>query len=248
MESMSQDEMKLKTGLYLVATPIGNLGDITLRARDVLHQCDRILAEDTRRTLRLLSALGISKPLISLHGHNEEGRFKKVLSCLENGEALALVTDAGMPTISDPGNYLVTEVVRHDFHVEALPGPSAVTTALAVSGFACDRFIFEGFLPRKPGKAKKVIKSWLDDRRTVVVYESPHRIAKTLVALLGILGPRSVVLCRELTKTYEEIIRSNLADLTPLAAKREWKGEITLVIEGAQKSKKTGSEKADFMG
>ena len=227
----------LTPGLYLVPTPIGNLADLTDRARQILSQSNRILAEDTRRTQKLLQYIGIKKSLISCHEYNEKRRIQSVILAIKNGEALSLVSDSGMPTLSDPGFPLVRSLIAEGIHVEALPGASVVPTALAVSGLPTDRFIFEGFFPRAKGKAKKLAESWKEEKRTIIFFESPYRIAKTLNLLFEILSNRKLVICRELTKLHEEIIRSDLETLSKESKNRQWKGEITVVLEGCGKKK-----------
>jgi len=221
-------------GLFVVGTPIGNLGDFSDRAKEILNRADVVLAEDTRKTGRFLADIGIKKPMISCPDFNEDKRIADVLSHLQRGHLVCLVSDAGMPTISDPGFRIVRAVVAQGFRVSGIPGPSAVLLALAISGLPTDRFIFDGFFPRKPGKAKSVALSYLQETRTILFFESPHRIAKTLAILCEILGDnRQVVIARELTKTYEEVIRGPIAKVIASTQDRQWLGEITVVLAGA---------------
>jgi len=221
--------------LYLVATPIGNLEDITLRALRILKDVDLIAAEDTRKTMRLLNAYGIKTRLTSYHQHTKRGKAAGILARLQDGD-VALVTEAGMPGISDPGCELVKAAVERDIPVVAIPGPSAVTTALAVSGMSGDRFVFLGFLPRKKGDRCRLLQSIADGSLTIVAYESPHRICKALVDILDVLGDRRIAIGRELTKLHEEVFRGTIKEAVDhFTAPR---GEFTLVIEGRQEKPK----------
>ena len=222
--------------LDVIATPIGNIGDLSPRARECLAIATLVLAEDTRRTSTLLAACGISRPLLSLHDHNEAGRVEALLERLARGEVLALVSDAGTPLLSDPGFILVRAVAAAGFEVHSIAGPSAVTAALAVAGLPTDRFVFEGFLPARPGERSAALARLAQEPRTLVLFEAPHRIAATLQQLSDAFGAgRSAVIARELTKVHESIYRGTLAELAALAhtdADVE-RGEITLVIAGA---------------
>ena len=237
MDSASAPEVrdgdeKIAPGrLYLVGTPIGNLEDITFRAIRILKSADIIAAEDTRHTGKLLQHFQITTPQISYHDHNTQQRIPQLLERLQNGEAIALVTDAGMPGISDPGYELVCACVEHQITVVPIPGPSAVVAAVAASGLPCDRFVFEGFLPVK-GKVRKArIDALKTEPRTSVLYESPHRIVKTLTDLAEALGPdRAVTLARELTKRYEEFWRGTLGEAIEHYATTVPKGEFTVAI------------------
>lgn len=221
-------------GLMIVGTPIGNLGDFSARAKEILSQADVVVAEDTRKTGRLLADLGIKKPMLSCPDFNEDRRIADVLKMLGDGRLVCLVSDAGMPTISDPGFRIVRAVVAAGYSVRGVPGPSAVLLALAISGLPTDRFIFDGFFPRKPGKAKTAVEGYRTETRTILFFESPHRIAKTLAILLeGLGGERQVVIARELTKTYEEVIRGSLSQVIASTKTRQWLGEITVVLAGA---------------
>lgn len=220
--------------LVLVATPIGNLGDLSPRAVEALRGADVIACEDTRHTRKLLTASAISSRLISVHEHNERAQTPYVLELLEAGQTVALVSDAGTPAISDPGARLVAAAVEAGHNVTIVPGPSAVISALAVSGLPTDRFVFEGFLPRKGAERKARLASIAAEERTVVVYESPNRVGATLADLAAVCGPaRRVAVVRELTKLYEEIWRGPLAEAALHLGAAEARGEHVLVIEGA---------------
>ena len=219
--------------LTLIPTPIGNLDDITLRAIEELKACDKILAEDTRHTSRLLKHLGIETKMIPYHQHNEHRSLTNILNHLKSGEKLALVTDAGTPGISDPGFLLVRECIREGIDVKSLPGATAFIPALVNSGLPCDRFVFEGFLPHKKGRKKRM--EFLEsETRTMVFYESPHRILKTLKELGEFFGnDRQASISRELTKIHEENLRGSLLEISEILEKRGGvKGEIVLVVAG----------------
>jgi len=217
--------------LYLVATPIGNLEDITHRAVRVLHEADLIACEDTRQTRKLLDHYGISRPTISYHEHNEAGRAAELASRLAAGARIALVSDAGMPLVSDPGYRLVRAAIEMGVRVEPLPGPSAALAAVAASGLPTDAFYFGGFLPSKPGQRAKVLEALADQHATLIFYEAPHRLLEALETIERVLGPRPVVVARELTKIHEEFLRGRVGDvLAQLAARDAIKGEITLLI------------------
>ena len=218
--------------LFLVGTPIGNLGDMTERAKETLAGVDVVAAEDTRRTGRLLSRFGIKRPLVSLFEGNEARRTSELLTGLREGKDVALVTDAGMPLISDPGYRLVRACVVEGIEVRVVPGPSAVTAALAVSGLPSDRFVFEGFLPRKAGDRRERLRSLADERRTIVVFESPVRLERLLRDVLEEVGDRRVAVARELTKLHEEVVRGRASEVLARIAEAEPKGEVVVVIEG----------------
>ncbi|MBI2835368.1 MAG: 16S rRNA (cytidine(1402)-2'-O)-methyltransferase [Acidobacteria bacterium] len=219
--------------LSIVATPIGNLEDITLRALRVLREADVIAAEDTRRTIKLLNHYGIAKPLLSLHDHNERTRSPWLLERLARGERVALVSDAGTPTVSDPGVRLIAEAGRRGIKVEAVPGASAVLAALASSGLPADRFVFAGFPPR----GSKDLTDWLEELKpesaTVVFFEAPHRIKRTLARAAEIWGEREVSVGRELTKAFEELVKGPISDV--LKHLGEPRGEYTVVVGGASR-------------
>ena len=225
------------TGLLLLAgTPIGDPQDAPPRLAGVLTTADVVAAEDTRRLARLTAALGIAPAgrVVSYHEHNEVRRTPELLAELLAGATVVVVTDAGMPSVSDPGFRLVQAAVEAGVRVSAVPGPSAVLTALAVSGLPVDRFCFEGFLPRKAGERARALTGLADERRTMVFFEAPHRLAATLDALAQAFGAeRPVAVCRELTKTYEEVVRGTAAEVLAWARADEVRGEVTLVVQGA---------------
>lgn len=219
--------------LYLVATPIGNLEDITLRALRTLKECDVVAAEDTRRTGQLLKHFGISKPLLSYFQFNEAKRSEEILQRLKLGAKVALVTDAGSPGISDPGERVVKAAVAAGFRVEAVPGPSAVIAGLTASGLPTDEFHFIGFLAHKSGQRRKKLEALKTFAGTLVLYESPYRIEKLLGELSEVFPERMVVLGRELTKRFEEFLRGRPAELLRAARDRKLKGEFVVMVEGA---------------
>jgi 16S rRNA (cytidine1402-2'-O)-methyltransferase len=217
--------------LYLVATPIGNLEDITYRAVRVLREADLIACEDTRHTRTLMDHYDIQKPTISYHEHNEMERAPELAARLAAGTVIALVSDAGMPLVSDPGYRLVRAAIEMGVPVQAVPGPSAALTALAASGLPTDSFRFGGFLPSKPGQRAKVLEALAEEHATVIFYEAPHRILEALEAIELSLGPRPVVVARELTKIHEEFLRGTAAEVrAALVARDAVRGEITLLI------------------
>lgn len=223
--------------LVLVATPIGNLGDLSPRARDALGSADVVCCEDTRRTRTLLSASGLAsnpRRLVSLHGHNEAARIPGVLSWLREGKTVALVSDAGTPTVSDPGRRLVAAAAAEGFVVTEVPGPSSVLAALSVSGLDSDRFCVEGFLPRKGADRRRRLGALALEERTAVVLEAPARVARLLCDLAEACGDRPVAICRELTKLHEEIWRGSLGDAIDAFADRELLGEVVVVLGGAE--------------
>ena len=221
--------------LFLVGTPIGNLGDLTPRAAETLASVDLIAAEDTRRTGRLLAHVGlVDRPLVSFFEGNERERTEEVLRRLRDGATVALVTDGGMPTISDPGFRLVRACGAEGIDVRVVPGPSAAIAALAISGLPTDRFVFEGFLPRKAGDRKRRLESLAADPRTIVVFESPKRLKTMLAEALEALGDRPVAVARELTKLHEEVVRGTLAGALARIDDTTLKGEVVVVIGGMQ--------------
>jgi 16S rRNA (cytidine1402-2'-O)-methyltransferase len=224
--------------LYLVATPIGNLEDITLRALRVLRECDVVAAEDTRRTGQLLKHLDIRKPMVSCFAFNEARRSEEILERLRRGERIALVTDAGSPGISDPGERVVRAARAAGLRVESVPGPCALVAALTASGLPTEEFHFLGFLPHKSGQRRRQLESLNTTAGTLVLYESPYRIHKLLEELKEVFPERTVVLARELTKKFEEFVRGTPAELLALAASKPMKGEFVVLIgpaEGALK-------------
>lgn len=221
--------------LYAVATPIGNLEDISLRALRIFREVKLIAAEDTRRTRKLLSAHNIKTPVTSYHEHNKWTKLDYILGCLEK-EDVALVSDAGMPGISDPGYELIVAASQRGVPVVPIPGPSTVITALAVSGLPTDKFVYIGFLPRKASERRRLLESIALERGTIVVLEAPHRLLATLKDILLVLGERKIAVCRELTKVHEEIFRGTISQaIEHFVAPR---GEFTLVIEGERAEKK----------
>jgi 16S rRNA (cytidine1402-2'-O)-methyltransferase len=217
--------------IYLVATPIGNLEDITLRALRILKECDLIACEDTRHTRKLLNHFGIDKPLVSYHEHNEAGRAAELVGRAAAGEAVAIVSDAGMPGISDPGYRVVREAIGAGVDVVPLPGAVAVEAALAASGLPTDAFRFGGFLPPKTVKRRKALEALAGEDATLIFYEAPHRILETLEDVHAALGDRPVVVARELTKLHEEFLRGTASEvLAALRARPKVQGEITLLI------------------
>ena len=233
--------------LSVVPTPIGNRQDITLRAIEVLKSADLIAAEDTRHSGLLLQHLGIKKPFLSLHGHNESFRCEDVANRIAQGSHVALITDAGMPGISDPGYRLIRTCIDRGLPVSVLPGPSAVLTALVGSGFPCDRFFFGGFLPVKSGRRANELAAAAARQETSIYFESPHRILKTLAALDAVCPGRTICVARELTKTFEEYRRDTPAALIAHFEKHPPKGEITLVIPSgtASQRERDSSEEDD---
>ena len=219
--------------LYIVATPIGNLGDITLRAIETLREVDLVVAEDTRKSGILLKHLNISKPIQSNHKFNEHRALDSLVQKLRSGLSIALISDAGTPGISDPGFLLVRACIEHEIEVESLPGPTAFVPALVNSGLPCERFIFEGFLPQKKGRQKRLGELALE-KRTLVFYESPYRLVKTLLQLSEHFGPdRKASVSREISKIHEETVRGTLQELAEHYGNTSVKGEIVIVVGGS---------------
>ena len=239
------DEERLEPGLYVVGTPIGNLEDITLRALRVLRTADRIACEDTRQTQKLLNHYDIRTPTVSYHEHNEMTRAPELIVHLEDGERIALVTDAGMPGISDPGYRLISLAVRHGIRVVPVPGASAFLSALVASGLPGETFKFNGFLPAKVGQRKQVLEEVSDLPRTQIFYEAPHRILETLKDIVEVMGAtRHIVVAREVTKLHEEFLRGRVEDVLGTAEDRgELKGEITLLIGKAEENTQPAATK-----
>jgi 16S rRNA (cytidine1402-2'-O)-methyltransferase len=228
----------------LVATPIGNLGDLSPRAVEALRTADLLCCEDTRRTGRLLQHAGIERPpLIVVNDHTEARAIGRVLTVLDRGQRVAVVSDAGMPGVSDPGERLVRAAVEAGHVVEVVPGPSAALSALVASGLPSGRFVFEGFLPRKGSTRSERLSSLAGEPRTIVVYEAPHRVARTLTDMAAAWGPdRRVAVARELTKLHEEVWRGTLAEAAAWATEREPPGEIVLVVDGAPPAPPAGDD------
>jgi 16S rRNA (cytidine1402-2'-O)-methyltransferase len=221
--------------LHIIPTPIGNLEDITLRALRILKEVDVILAEDTRQTSKLLKHYDISKKLVAHHQHNEHKTLERIINSIKSGETMALVSDAGTPAISDPGFLLVRECIKNDIEIECLPGATAFVPALVNSGFPCDKFIFEGFLPHKKGRQTR-LKLLSEETRTIIFYESPHRLLKTLKQFVEYFGgERQVSVSRELTKIHEENIRGTVIELINYYENNTLKGEIVLIVNGHEK-------------
>jgi 16S rRNA (cytidine1402-2'-O)-methyltransferase len=218
--------------LYVCGTPIGNLDDITVRALNILKEVDLIAAEDTRHTRKLLNHYQIEAKLTSYHEHNELEKSKELLERLRGGLNVALVSDAGMPGISDPGYRLISLLREEGVKVVPIPGPTAMTTALVISGLPTDRFAFEGFLPRKKNERKSYLEGLKGEERTLIFYEAPHRLTKTLADILEVLGDRKIALCRELTKKFEETITGKVSELLEKFKEDSPRGEMVLVVEG----------------
>jgi len=221
---------KEKGNLYLIPTPIGNLDDITLRAINILKEVDIIYAEDTRETLNLLKHLNISKRVESCHKYSEMKNKDKILEILDNGKNIGYVTDRGTPLISDPGNIIVEEAIKNDVNVIALPGPNALLPAINMSGISNEKFIFYGFLNSKQSIAKKELIELKEQKYTIIFYEAPHRIEKTLNLMLEVFGDRNIALVREISKKFEEVIRDNISNIIELS--KNIKGELVIVVEG----------------
>lgn len=223
--------------LYLVASPIGNLEDITFRAVRILKESDLIACEDTRHTRKLLTHYDIDKPLVSYHDYNEAKRSGELIARLREGSKVALISDAGMPLVADPGYRLVTAAVSEGIPVQPIPGPSALLTALAASGLPTDSFRFGGFLPPKSGQRSNVLLALKNEQATLIFYEAPHRILETLADVDRVLGARHVVVARELTKTHEEFLRGTARQILEIMESRDAvKGEITLLIAKADRN------------
>jgi len=224
--------------LYVVSTPIGNLEDITLRALSTLKEVNLIAAEDTRRTRKLLTYYQIRTQVTSYFEHNEQSKSEFLLSLLKKGEKVALVSDAGTPGISDPGYRLISKAIENHITVVPVPGVSSVTAALSVSGLATHSFLFKGFIPPKRGRRKKYFDEIKNEEVTILFYESPRRLMESLEDLLDICGDRRVVVAREMTKVFEEIMRGRISELMSLLKGKTIKGEVTIMLEGSQDDKK----------
>ena len=231
--------------LFVVSTPIGNLEDMTLRAVSILKDCDVIACEDTRNTKKLLARYGVETTLTSYHEHNETEKSPKLLERLKDGKNVALVSDAGTPSVSDPGWRLVNLLIENNIEVVPVPGPSAVLSALVVSGLPTDSFIFLGFFPKVTGKKKELLKDVRRYPYTLVFYESARRLSRTLSLMLEILGDRNICVAREMTKLYEEMLRGSLSEVISVLSERETlKGEVTVVVEGSRDGRDEASADA----
>lgn len=218
--------------LYICPTPIGNLEDITYRTLRILNEVDLIAAEDTRHSLQLLNHFDISKPLTSYHEHNKDSKGGYLITKLLEGENIALISDAGMPGISDPGQDIIAEAIENNIEIEVLPGATAFVTALVGSGMDTHKFVFEGFLDRDKKLRRKRLEEIKNEKRTIIFYESPHRLKETLKDMLKYLGNRKIIVNRELTKKYQEIIREDIETVIEIFNNREVKGEFVLIVEG----------------
>lgn len=227
---------KIYGTLYVVATPIGNLEDITLRAIKILNEVDLIAAEDTRHTLKLLNHLDISKPLISCHRHNEEDKSKEIIERLKEGKNIAIVSDAGTPGISDPGEQVIKCAIENDIKVVPIPGACAMINALICSGLDTKNFYFIGFLPLNKKLRKEKLEEIYDSNKTIILYEAPHKLKNTLIDLKAVIGNRKIVLAREITKIHEEFIRKNIDELIEISD--SLRGEFVIIIEGKKEEKK----------
>ncbi|MEM7619223.1 MAG: 16S rRNA (cytidine(1402)-2'-O)-methyltransferase [Pseudomonadota bacterium] len=230
-----QNNLPLLSGLYVVATPIGNLADISLRALSVLARADIIYCEDTRHSRKLLEHYGVSSPLRSYHDYDTEQKRNRIIDVLEKGQSVALISDAGTPLISDPGFKLVRHVIEHGFHIESIPGPSAVLTALTLSGLPTDRFLFEGFLSSKQSQRIKQLKSLKDINATLIFFESARRLESALRDILDVLGNREVVIARELSKKHETLIRGSVEVVLEKLHLHTIKGEIVILTSPPEK-------------
>lgn len=228
--------------LYVVGTPIGNLGDLSPRAAETLEKVDFIAAEDTRVTVKLLNYLGLKKEMLSYYEHNKNGRGNLIIERLQKGESCALVSDAGMPAISDPGEQLVREVREMGIEVESVPGPSALVTALAISGMPSGRFCFEGFLSVNKISRREHLASLANEKRTMIFYEAPHKLCATLNDMLKVFGDRKLAVARELTKLHETVMRTTLKEAAEYFGENTPRGEFVLIIEGRRTEEKTYTE------
>ncbi len=232
--------------LYLCATPIGNMSDVTQRVLDTLQSVDIIAAEDTRNSIKLLNHFGIKVPLISYHEYNKYDRANELIGKMREGSDVALVTDAGTPAISDPGEVLVRMCHEEGIRVTSLPGPCALITALTLSGLYTGRFVFEGFLPSDKKDRAKVLDDLSNEIRTIIIYEAPHHLKATLSELQKVLGNRQIAICRELTKKFEEVLRMRLPEASEYYRENDPKGEFVLVIEGRSREEIERSRTEDL--
>ncbi len=234
----------MKGILYIVSTPIGNLEDISLRALRVLKEVDVIAAEDTRHSLKLLNHYGISRPLISYCGEKEKARSEEVIKRLNSGQSVALISDAGTPGISDPGSVLIKKAIEEGIDIIPVPGPAAFVAALSISGFSTEEFIFCGFLPAKKSQRQKALKELSLEKRTIVIYEAPHRILESVADINEIFGERNAVLVKEITKLYEEVIRGKIPEILKRLNSSKIAGEYVIVVEGKPEEIKANIEDA----
>lgn len=232
--------------LYLCATPIGNLGDMTPRVRETLEQVDLIAAEDTRNSIKLLNHFGIRTPMTSYHEYNKVDKAKTLIAKLHQGQNIALITDAGTPAISDPGEVLVAMCMEEGIRVTSLPGPAACITALTLSGLPTRRFCFEGFLPSEKKERNLILEELSQESRTIIMYEAPHHLKKTLKELLDVIGDRRITLCRELTKRFEEIMPMSLTEAVSYYEQEDPRGEYVLVLEGKSLNDKKKEKQTDW--
>ncbi|MFC3882052.1 16S rRNA (cytidine(1402)-2'-O)-methyltransferase [Bacillus songklensis] len=241
-QQKSYNEQRKGGILYLIPTPIGNLEDMTFRAIRLLKEVDYIAAEDTRQTKKLCNHFEIETPIISYHEHNKESKGKQILNDLEEGKTIALVSDAGMPTISDPGYELVVLASQNEYHVVPLPGANAALTSLIASGLPTAHFMFYGFLPRHKKQKKEQLEQVKKTKATLIFYEAPHRLKETLQLMFETLGNRPIAVTRELTKRYEEFIRGTLAEMLEWAEKEEIRGEFCLIVQGSESEEEENQE------
>jgi len=234
----------VKGALYIVSTPIGNLEDITLRALRILKEVDIVAAEDTRHSLKLLNHYGITKPLISYWGEKEKVKADEVIRKLNDGKSVALISDAGTPGISDPGNVLIRKAIEEGIDVVPIPGPSAFVAALSMSGFSAEEFVFIGFLPAKQSQRLKELKELSFEKRTLVIYEAPHRIQESVHDISDVFGKRRAVVVKELTKLYEEILRGDISEIAAKLADSKIAGEYVIVVEGRLEEKTHNTDDA----
>ncbi|WP_234124564.1 16S rRNA (cytidine(1402)-2'-O)-methyltransferase [Clostridium hydrogenum] len=234
--------------LFLVGTPIGNLQDITLRALETLKSCDIVAAEDTRQSIKLLNHFNIKKALMSYHKFNEKEKSGEIIDLIKSGKNVAIITDAGMPGISDPGSVIALKCIEEGVEFEVIPGPTALITALVYSGLDTSKFLFRGFLPRESKDRKAVIEEVKNVRDTLIFYEAPHRLKNTLEFLLDSLGNRNISICRELTKMHEDIKRCNLSEALNFYNENSAKGEYVLIIEGKSDEEIKNEEMAKWDG
>jgi len=238
----------MKGILYICATPIGNMEDITLRAIRVLKEVDLIAAEDTRTTQKILNHYGINTPCTSYYERIEKSKSSKLIQLILEGKNVALVSEAGTPGISDPGYQIIRDAIEAGVKVVVVPGPSACVSGLVVSGLPANRFSFEGFLPRKKKQRREMLESLKNDPRTLVFYEAPHRLENTLVDMLDVFGNRKAALARELTKMFEEVVRGNLKEVLDSVREKGARGEYVLVVEGAAEASGKEAEKWKYLG